>query len=642
MTPTMADPQPNIDQGQAPTHPQPTGPNMKAEALRLGRRGWPVLPLHSIRDGVCTCSKGQDCGSAGKHPRIRDWVKSATTDAKTIASWWTRWRDANIGIATGRVSNLVVLDVDPRHGGDDSLDALIAHHGQLPDTVEALTGGGGRHIYFAFDGVDDLKNSVGSLGDGLDIRSEGGYVVAPPSMHASGIRYEWEASSHPDDIKIAAPPRWITAVASYVAGSSASAKGDKTSNGRVDPAAVLAGVPEGERNDTLFKFASRHRGLGLDIEEALALALTAAANADPPLLVSELSGIVNNVYSRYEAGPLPSDGFFEATASGDPRERFHIHWGNEVERLPPPEWLIDDIMPRGSFVVLYGVTGTGKTFLALDMAAAIAAGQTWQGHNTFQGPVVYVAAEGVGDLGIRHEALRVGRGLDDLPDLGYITEPVNFHSDVDAGHLIDLIGDRKPGLVVVDTLARSMDGADENFAKDMNTVIKNVDRLRHATGASVMLIHHTGQKGDRERGSSALKAAADVFIKLSGNVTTTATLRCEKMKTATGFDPISLCFEPTGQSLTVVSGGVTPTLKDRERDALTLVSTDSLSHKAWLEAFISADHGEKATFERALKSLKDKGFVEGGGGVHRNLYVITDAGREALGLTGPNEVSGDK
>jgi RecA-family ATPase len=100
-----------------------------------------------------------------------------------------------------------------------------------------------------------------------------------------------------------------------------------------------------------------------------------------------------------------------------------------------------------------------------------------------------------------------------------------------------------------------MDGADENFAKDMNTLIKNVDRLRHATGASVMLIHHTGQKGDRERGSSALKAAADVFIKLSGNVTTTATLRCEKMKTATRFDPISLCFEPTGQSLAVVSRG---------------------------------------------------------------------------------------
>ncbi len=375
----------------------------------------------------------------------------------------------------------------------------------------------------------------------------------------------------------------------------------------------------------------------------MALALSAASQCDPPFPEDETRRIVNSVYSRYEPGTTLTSGPSDPeVASGRPTERFSIHWGNEIESLPSPEWLIDGIMPRGSFVVLYGSAGVGKTFLALDMAGAVSSGQTWHGRDTFQGPVVYVAAEGVGDLGLRHEALRIGRDLNDLPDIGYITEPVNLYSDFDVDRLIDQIANRQPALIVVDTLARSMDGADENFAKDMNTVIKNIDRLRHATGAAVMLLHHKGQKGDRERGSSALKGAADVFIKLNGNVTTAATLHCDKMKMATAFSDISLRFEQTGDSLAVVSRGVTPALKDRERDALTLVSANSMSHKAWLEAFINAGHGQKPTFDRALKSLKEKGFVEGGGGIRKNEYSITDTGRKALGITGTNEVSGAK
>src|SRR5689334_11740367 len=111
-------------------------------ALHYARRGWRVLPLHTIRpDSRCTCGKA--CGrNAGKHPRLKDWPTLATTDADVIRRWWQWWRQANVGIATG--AGLLVLDVDG-DVGIESLAALERQHGLLPDTPRSLTGGGGVH-----------------------------------------------------------------------------------------------------------------------------------------------------------------------------------------------------------------------------------------------------------------------------------------------------------------------------------------------------------------------------------------------------------------------------------------------------------------------------------------------------------------
>jgi hypothetical protein len=357
---------------------------------------------------------------------------------------------------------------------------------------------------------------------------------------------------------------------------------------------------------------------------------------------AEARGIVTNVYSRYEAGHDSSHAEPGIVLPDSGTERFPVFWGNEVENLPTPEWLIDGIMTRGSFVVLYGTPGVGKTFTALDQAGAVASGHKWQGHNTHKGLVVYVAAEGVGDLGLRHEALRIGRDLDDIPDLGYITEPVNLYSDHDIGYLLDLLDGRAPALIVFDTLARSMDGGDENFAKDMNAVIKHVDRLRQETGATVMLLHHPGQDTSRERGSTALKGAADVVIKLTGKVTDTVTMRCDKMKMAAPFEKVSIQFEETGQSLAVVSRALTPILTEKERACLTLVSPESLTYGAWHKAFENAGHGSKTSFDRARRALQNKGFVEKSNEIRRATYGITGSGRTAIGVTGTEVVPEDK
>jgi len=155
-------------------------------ALQYAGRGWHVFPLHSMRDGRCTC--GHDCGkNAAKHPRIKGGFKAATTDARQIEAWWRKWPDANIGIATGAVSGIVVFDIDGADGLA-TLRSLVARDGLLPRT-ETVKTARGWHLFFAMP--CPYTPIPCSTGDGLDVRGDGGYVVAPPSRHASGHVYRW-------------------------------------------------------------------------------------------------------------------------------------------------------------------------------------------------------------------------------------------------------------------------------------------------------------------------------------------------------------------------------------------------------------------------------------------------------------------
>jgi len=159
-------------------------------ALWYANLGWAVFPVHSVVEGVCTCRKGRDCGDPGKHPRTRHGFKDATKDAAKIRRWWKQWPDANVGIATGSESGLVVIDVDPEKGGGESLRLAQERRGTLPAGPISKTGGGGRHLLFAHPG-DRVPSRIG-LAAGLDVRGDGGYIIAPRSDHETGNRYEWE------------------------------------------------------------------------------------------------------------------------------------------------------------------------------------------------------------------------------------------------------------------------------------------------------------------------------------------------------------------------------------------------------------------------------------------------------------------
>jgi len=174
--------------------------------LSYAEHGWKVIPLHNITDiGTCSCGDRSCNTSAAKHPRIKGWKEQATLESSQIRDWWNEWPRANVGIVTGKASGIIVLDVDPRHEGSNSLDSLVQSFGDFPKTARVITGGGGQHIYFR--NPDSTVGNRVNIRPGLDLRAEGGYIVAPPSLHKSNRLYEWENEMQVD--QLADPPDWF-------------------------------------------------------------------------------------------------------------------------------------------------------------------------------------------------------------------------------------------------------------------------------------------------------------------------------------------------------------------------------------------------------------------------------------------------
>jgi hypothetical protein len=196
--------------GENPNKNEPFEPDMLTYALSYAAAGYAVFPVHTPSEtGGCSCAAGGPCKAKGgpkpgKHPRTMNGVKDGTRDEATIRKWWGWWPDSNIGLATGAPSGADALDIDPAHGGSESVAELIENYGDLPVTSEAETGGGGYHILFKHDPARTFKNSVSVLGKGLDVKTTGGYIIVAPSLHTSGKRYGWRSL-----VEIAPWPEWL-------------------------------------------------------------------------------------------------------------------------------------------------------------------------------------------------------------------------------------------------------------------------------------------------------------------------------------------------------------------------------------------------------------------------------------------------
>ena len=243
----------------------------------------------------------------GKRPRTAHGFKDATRDEEQINKWWTMWPHADIGIATG-ASGLVAVDIDPRHGGDQSLYDLQLEYDDFPETWTVRTGGGGAHYYIERGRWDigcSEGNNNGGVAPGIDIRATGGYVAAPPSVHPSGNRYGLQ-----DDADIAPLPLWL--------GELLTAKKAK----RAEP--IGEAIPDGERNATLASLAGSMRRRGAS-EAAIAAALheTNAERCDPPLDDKEVDRIAASI-ARY--APAAS-----ATIAAPPLDGADVEWFTELD-----------------------------------------------------------------------------------------------------------------------------------------------------------------------------------------------------------------------------------------------------------------------------------------------------------------------
>lgn len=249
---------------------------MRDAALDYAARGWSVIPMQP----------------RGKRPLVA-WreFQQRRAEADEIESWFARWPDANVGLVTGGVSGLVVLDVDARHGGAQSIADAEAAHGRLPPTVECLTGGGGRHLYYAHPGAP-VANRV-ALRPGIDVRGDGGCVVAPPSLHPSGMRYAWLPGHAPGERPLARLPEQVFARAGLVRPI-----GHAPGHWRQ---LIREGIDEGQRNNTLASLTGHLLRRGVDLEVALELMLAwNRTHCRPPLHDDEVVQVVHSIARLHE------------------------------------------------------------------------------------------------------------------------------------------------------------------------------------------------------------------------------------------------------------------------------------------------------------------------------------------------------
>lgn len=257
-------------------------------ALGHARRGFAVVPLYGMRGGACSC--GHDsCRTPGKHPLIEDWVNVASLDDAVIRGWWTKWPDANVGLVPP--PGIAILDVDPRNGGLESLAELEQGHGALPVTPTVETGGGGRHFYFAVP-VSGIRTRRG-FKPGLELLVGNVYVLAPPSIHASGREYRWVTRPETPPAPI---PEWLLEEVRA------------RRRARTDiQSAIDAGAPirKGTRHDALLSHAGSMRRRGMP-REALEAALLEEnrVRCTPPLEEAEVLAIARDA-SGYPPGEGP-------------------------------------------------------------------------------------------------------------------------------------------------------------------------------------------------------------------------------------------------------------------------------------------------------------------------------------------------
>ncbi len=549
---------PDDESPTPPRHGVPPGtPATPSTTLTWARfyagLGWSVVP---VRPGE-------------KIPAIA-WsgFQQARASMAQLDDWFTIG-GYGIGIVTGAVSGIFVLDFDGEEG-QSLLNRLEREHGPLPPTVSALTPGGGIHLLFHHPGIPvaTRKHAL----PGLDIRGDGGFIVVHPSVHKNGRRYEWDADAHPEDVAIAPVPQWVLDLvrqASPGQPSNSTPIVQAIQPGPLGlPSSVITDGRESYMRDTILAVLRSLRDqLGrLPTADELFAEVWPQYSRKVDLTRSgrgahEVMAKVRYTLRRVAAGAvaglpaLPASSASPAAAT--PATAFpacsDVFLTLDIaalSSLPPVEWLIADILTTDGFGITYGPPASLKSFLLISWALHIASGTPWLDHKVRQGAVLYVAGEGVRGMGRRIRAWMRHHGMDGV-DLPFRLLPTSVNL-ADAEQLARLVRTAIAAaetegspivLVVIDTVARAIPGADENSAQDMGRFVAAIEHIKSQVACHVHGVHHSGKDPDRgARGSSALLGAVDTMIRVTREEDQ-VTVAVEKQKDDDEAKPIHLQVE---------------------------------------------------------------------------------------------------
>lgn len=455
-------------------------------ALFYTERGIPVLPLD------------------GKKPLVKGGYKAATTSRELIISWFTKWPHANIGIATGTRSGLLVVDIDPRNGGNKSWERLApvleGDNGGIM-TPTAITGGGGMHFFFACD--VPVKSCQLADFPGIDILADNKFVVVDPSIHPeTGEPYRWDSGKSPDQIPFApAPDKLLTDI--NRARPLVEANELVIHDHKKDP---LNGFSQGQRHDGLRDYAWFLCQNGRSQAEAFALVRSAASHCDPPYDQELAKAFVTSAFNK------PKE---------DQREVEIITLPELMRKeIPPPRYTIPGLLPEG-LVLLSALPKKGKSTAARNMALSVARGSLFADRfRSNQGHVLYLSLE-EGERAARQCFEKMTRG-NNLPSDLYLS--FEWRQGEEAVEPIEawIKSVEKPSLVVVDLLqrVRSPQKATEGiYAYESRIMAPYCDLAKRYPGLTILMVHHhnkreTGENQEKISGSTALTGGTDCNLTL--------------------------------------------------------------------------------------------------------------------------------
>jgi len=453
---------------------------MLEAALRYLEQGWSVIPLE------------------GKRP-LESWVqyqKQRATERK-IEQWWRANPQANVGVVTGAISGIIVLDVD----GPEGKRSLEENGLDIPKTVTGRTGGGGWHYFFKHPG-GQAKNFSRRL-PGIDLRGDGGQVVVPPSVHPSGNLYEWENS--PEDTALAEPPAWLLElIQSQGERSKLTAKDWETD------------IPEGQRDEQLTRLAGKLLGpAGISPVEAFDVLLSAnERRCKPPLPQDQVEKIVKSIAGR-EAGKQKEKQQQPFTL---------VRYRDFMKEYSDSEirWLAEEWLPIGGIGKIVGPPESYKTWILLDLAVSVASGEPFLGKYKIRhsGPVLFFQQEdGNKNLGKRLNLITCNKVPMKEPSFGedgerhWLRMPpeipiqiraegaLEFDKPESIQYLGEIIEATHPALVVLDPLYSA--ASTKDYMMDIARTMLAIKEIREEFGTAFILGHHSrkgGREGDREEG----------------------------------------------------------------------------------------------------------------------------------------------
>ena len=527
-----------------------------SEAISLSELGWKLFPCYYIENSKCSCGQLHEGNtSAGKHPLVSNWHETATSNLTQLNEWFAKIQAPNIGIHC-KASGLIVLDIDPRNGGDESfakLENLLA--GEIPSTAIALTGEyevkgkkvRGRHIYFK-DCDDDFITNLDKLDlPGIDIKHNG-YVIAPTSSHLSGVKYEWIDGMSPSKIGISSLPPELKEI---ICKKNRTNKVDKENYARIQTDVIVGATPaalrelerqvkritahtkQGNRNNSLNEAAfilGQYVGGGqisfIDAQNALINAARIAfsghdAESEIQLVLRAegggfQAGASNPIYPfQFEKEQLKASWMLEGAKDDEVLKFFgkvdlkELWLDDTVET-----WLVPDFICEKRGHVIYADPGVGKSLIVREVCACLASGKGVFGQSKREPiSILYIDHENIPTTDIRRSLIDMGFNAEELEENFHLLSFPDFAPfDLPQGgaELMKVVTILKPKLVVMDTASRTVQGK-ENDNDTWLAFYNHTGKLLKAAGIAYIRIDHTGKNADAgQRGGSAKKGDVDL------------------------------------------------------------------------------------------------------------------------------------